>query len=64
MEQINLNKNITIEFTPEQIGYILNVLREQPYKHSVDVITLIQQQVISQVKPQSVNGIKQAETTL
>lgn len=64
MEQINLNKNVTIEFTPEQIGYVLNVLREQPYKHSVDLIALIQQTVIEQVKEKPVinqNGIKPTE---
>lgn len=50
MEQINLNKNVKIEFTPEQIGIVLAVLRKQSYEQVVDVITSIQGQVIEQAR--------------
>lgn len=58
MEQINLTKPVTIEFTPEQIGLILNIIREQPYKLVADVIAAIQSQVVEQVSKKNLEFLE------
>lgn len=54
MEQINLNKNVVVEFTPEQIGFLLTVLRKQQYDQVVNIIASMEVQVMKQAREQQV----------
>lgn len=48
-QQINLNKNVTIEFTPQQISIVFAVLKKQTYEQVCDVIGSIESQILKQV---------------
>ncbi len=53
MEQIKLEKNVLLEFKPEQIALIINVLREQPYKLVIELLNSIETQIIKQMTPEA-----------
>ena len=46
-----MNK-ISLEFTPQELDYIANVLAERPWKEANGLLTNIQQQVQQQQKEQ------------
>lgn len=58
-----MNK-LTLEFTPQELDYIANVLADRPWKEANALMVNIQQQVMAQQRPQGVasNGHDIAST--
>lgn len=54
MEQLTLDENVKIEFTPDQIGYVLNVLRKQQYDQVASIISSVEKQVLSQARQRQI----------
>lgn len=49
-QQINLTKNVNIEFTPQQLQIIIAYLQKGSYDQVVTIISSIEQQVIKQLE--------------
>jgi hypothetical protein len=49
MQNINIDKNVSIEFTPDQIGIIFAVLKKQQYDQVADLINSIHGQIVKQM---------------
>lgn len=49
-QQINLDKNVTIEFTPAQLSVVVSQLQKGSFEMVAGVIGSIEQQVIKQVQ--------------
>lgn len=54
-QQINLDKNVTIEFSPADLSVVVALLRKGSFQQVAPVIQSIEQQVIKQVQ-----GVKDA----
>lgn len=54
MEQLTLDENVKIEFTPEQIGYVLNVLRKQQYDQVAAIIASVEKQVLARARQKQI----------
>lgn len=49
-QQISLDKNVTIEFTPQQLTIIFALLKKGSYEQVAEIVNTIEKQVISQLQ--------------
>ena len=49
-QQINLDKNVTIEFTPQQLTTVISFLNKGAYEQVAGIIATIEKQVIEQLQ--------------
>lgn len=54
MEQLTLDENVKIEFTPDQIGYVITVLRKQQYDQVAGIIASVEKQVMAQARQKQI----------
>jgi hypothetical protein len=50
MERINITKPVTLTFTPDQLGVVLESLRQQPYNFVFSTIHAIEAQITDHAK--------------